>query len=111
MSTTLPATRLVAVGRLEDVPRLEGRPVTVAGRRIAIFNTPSGVRALEDACPHRGGPLSDGLVGDGCVVCPLHNRRIDLATGMMDGDGGERAVVVPVVERAGWIYVEVEAPS
>ena len=77
MTTTAPATRLVAVGRLEDVPRFEGRPVTVAGRRIAIFNTPSGVRALEDACPHKGGPLSDGLVGDGCVVCPLHNRRID----------------------------------
>ena len=49
MTTTAPATRLVAVGRLEDVPRFEGRPVTVAGRRIAIFNTPSGVRALEDA--------------------------------------------------------------
>ena len=56
-TTTAPATRLVlAVGRLEDVPRFEGRPVTVAGRRIAIFNTPSGVRALEDACPHKGRP-------------------------------------------------------
>jgi nitrite reductase (NADH) small subunit len=109
VTTTAPATRLVAVGRVEDVPRFEGRPVTVAGRRIAIFNTPSGVRALEDACPHKGGPLSDGLVGDGCVVCPLHNRRIDLVTGEMDGDAGERAVVVPVVERAGWIYIEVAA--
>jgi len=107
VTTTAPAARLVAVGRLEDVPLLEGRPVTVAGRRIAIFNTPSGVRALEDACPHRGGPLSDGLVGDGCVVCPLHNRRIDLATGAMDGCG-DRAVVVPVVERGGWIYVRVD---
>jgi nitrite reductase (NADH) small subunit len=109
VTTTAPATRLVAVGRLEDVPRFEGRPVTVAGRRIAIFNTPAGVRALEDACPHKGGPLSDGLVGDGCVVCPLHGRRIDLVTGEMDGAPGERAVTVPAVERGGWIYVEVEA--
>ena len=109
MTTTARATRLVAVGRLEDVPRFEGRPVTVAGRRIAIFNTPSGVRALEDACPHRGGPLSDGLVGDGRVVCPLHNRRVDLVTGAMDGDCGDRAVVVPVVERSGWIYIELDA--
>ena len=48
-------------------------------------------------------------MGDGCVVCPLHNRRVDLVTGAMEGSGGGRAVVIPVVERGGWIYIEVES--
>ncbi|MGD9695575.1 MAG: Rieske 2Fe-2S domain-containing protein [Thermoleophilia bacterium] len=99
--------RLVAVARLEDIPRLEGRPVTIGGRRVAIFRTPGGPRALVDACPHRGGPLSDGLVGDDCVVCPLHGRRVSLSTGEVDGRPDERVETVPVTERDGWLYVEV----
>lgn len=106
MSATTP--RLVPVGRLEDIPRLEGRPVTVAGRRIAIFRTHLGPRALLDACPHRGGPLSDGLVGDECVVCPLHGRRVSLLTGEVEGHARERAETVPVTELEGWLYVEVD---
>lgn len=99
--------RLVPVGRLDDIPRFQGRPVTVAGRRIAIFNTAAGPRALEDACPHRGGPLSDGLIGDDCVVCPLHGWRIGLTTGEV-ADRSERVATIPVVERDGWLYVGID---
>jgi nitrite reductase (NADH) small subunit len=105
MSTAAP--RLIAVARLEDVPALQGRPVTVAGRRIALFNTPAGPRALEDACPHKGGPLSDGLLGDDCVTCPLHGRRIHLETGEVAGPPDERVATLPVIERDGWLYVEI----
>jgi nitrite reductase (NADH) small subunit len=76
-----------AVCRAADVPLGEGRAVTVAGRRIAIFNAPTGWFALDAACPHQGGPLADGLLSDNCVACPLHDRRFDLRTGECLGDG------------------------
>jgi nitrite reductase (NADH) small subunit len=61
--------------------------VTVAGRRIAIFNAPTGWYALDHACPHMGGPLADGLLSDSCVTCPLHERRFDLRSGAALGNG------------------------
>ena len=75
----------VPVGRAEDVPLLEGRSVTVGPRRIAVFRLPTGWAAVDHACPHRGGPLADGLVADACVTCPLHGRRFDLTTGAQVG--------------------------
>lgn len=105
---TTAGVRSVAVARASDIPVLEGRAVSVAGRRIAIFRTESGFRAIDADCPHRGGPLADGLVGDDCVTCPLHNLRIDLTTGEVLS-GGEGAVAVhPVRERDGWLYLEVD---
>src|SRR5215218_9240789 len=65
----------------EDVPLGEGRVVTLDGRRIAIFRAACGWYALEAACPHMGGPLADGIVCDRAVICPLHDRRYDLASG------------------------------
>jgi nitrite reductase (NADH) small subunit len=66
---------------IEDVPLGEGRAITLGGRRIAIFRSAGGWYALDAACPHRGGPLADGIVCDGSVICPLHDRRFDLASG------------------------------
>lgn len=76
----------VCIGRAADVPMLEGRAVTVRGRRIAVFRTREGFHALAGVCPHRGGPLADGIVADSCVSCPLHNWRFDLRTGHGVGD-------------------------
>lgn len=67
--------------RVDDVPPGEGRAITLDGRRIAIFRSAAGWFALDAACPHRGGPLADGIVCDNAVICPLHDRRYDLATG------------------------------
>lgn len=93
-------------GRASDVPLLEGRSVTVAGRRVAIFRLPGRFVALDAACPHSGGPLSDGIVGDNCVTCPLHGWRFDLRTGAAAGGGAGQAVGVhEVAERDGDLYV------
>ena len=90
---------------IDDVPLGEGRAVTVGSRRIAVFNTPTGWFALGDACPHRGGPLADGLVADRCVTCPLHERRFDLDTGV--NVSGEDAVAAhSVVIRGDDVLVE-----
>jgi nitrite reductase (NADH) small subunit len=78
----------VHVGVVDDVPLLEGRRTTIAGRRVALFRLLNGLAAIDADCPHQGGPLQDGLVADSCVTCPLHDRRIDLTTGAMIGGGG-----------------------
>jgi nitrite reductase (NADH) small subunit len=72
---------LLRVCSTADVPLGEGRAVSVGVRRVAVFHTASGWYALDDACPHRGGPLSDGILADSCVACPLHDRRFSLAEG------------------------------
>lgn len=64
-----------------DVPFGEGRSVAMINRRIGVFNTAAGFFAIDNDCPHQGGPLSDGILADACVTCPLHGRRIDLRTG------------------------------
>jgi nitrite reductase (NADH) small subunit len=78
--------------RVDDVPLGEGRSITLGGRRIAIFRSAAGWFALDAACPHRGGPLADGIVCDNAVICPLHDRRYDLATGeALNADDAVRA--------------------
>jgi nitrite reductase (NADH) small subunit len=75
--------------RVEDVPMGEGRVVRLKERPVALFRTPGAWYALDAACPHLGGPLADGIVCDRAVICPLHDRRFDLATGapLSDGEG------------------------
>ena len=79
-------TGFVKVGRADDLPLLEGRTVRLGARRVAIFRTTDGFHALAAACPHRAGPLADGIVVDSCVTCPLHGWRFDLRTGAGMGD-------------------------
>ena len=74
------------VGSLADIPRRGARCIKNGETTIAIFRTASDqVFALEDRCPHRNGPLSQGIVHDGCVTCPLHNWVISLETGAAQG--------------------------
>ena len=82
---------MIPICTVSDVPLGEGRAVTVGGRRIALFHTGSGWFALDDACPHRGGPLSAGILSERCVTCPLHDRRFELTTGVALTDGEDVA--------------------
>ena len=68
--------------RIEDIPVLGSRVVKRAGGDIAIFrNDQDEIFAIHDTCPHKGGPLSHGIVFGRTVACPLHSWQIDLATG------------------------------
>jgi nitrite reductase (NADH) small subunit len=93
---------------VDDIPHGEGRAVTVGGRRIAVFRAEDGWFALDAACPHLGGPLADGIVSRNTVICPLHERRFDLASG--EALNGEECVAThPVEIRGGHVYVEAPA--
>jgi len=94
-------TEWLPIGRAADIPMLEGRSVEVDRRRIAVFRLPDGWAAIDNACPHRGGPLGDGIVADHCVTCPLHNRRFSLHTGARQDAEGEGVRTYEVRERAG----------
>ena len=67
-----------------SIPLREGRPVHVAGREIAIFNLGDRFLATDDRCPHKGGPLCDGIVTATSVVCPLHAWKVNLASGQVE---------------------------
>jgi len=71
----------IQVTRAENIPPREGRAVRVGGEEIAIFNLGDRFVACENACPHRGGPLADGIVSGESVVCPLHGYKICLNSG------------------------------
>ncbi len=76
----------VAIGSLSSIPPGEGRNFDVGELRIAVFHMRDGsVYATQPDCPHRGGPLADGLTDSGNVVCPLHDRVFDLKTGQEFG--------------------------
>ncbi len=102
-------TERVRVGDVSQVPKGEGRAYAVAGRRLAVFHTRAGeVFATQAACPHRGGPLADGLVGGTTVICPLHDRSYDLRTGV--GPEPDCALTVyPVsLDSDGTIWVDID---
>ncbi|MCI5078670.1 nitrite reductase small subunit NirD [Oricola sp.] len=87
----------VKVGTLADIPRRGARCVRNGEMTIAIFRTANDkVFALEDKCPHRQGPLSQGIVHDGCVTCPLHNWVISLETGEAQGADEGSTATFPV---------------
>lgn len=70
------------IGRLEQIPRGEGRNFEVEGRRVAVFRTHQDrVYASQAECPHLAGPLADGMLGGTTIMCPLHDRAYDLRTG------------------------------
>lgn len=64
-----------------DIPAREGRVVNVGGQELAVFNLGDRYVAIDNRCPHQGGPLADGIVGGTTVTCPLHNWRVCLETG------------------------------
>jgi nitrite reductase (NADH) small subunit len=72
-----------------------GRAVEAFGRTIAVFRDHGTLKAIDDVCPHRGGPLNQGDVENGAVICPLHGWAFDLESGKMRGNP---RIIVPTYE-------------
>lgn len=96
----------ICIAVLDEVPRLGARVVKTDTVDIAVFRTASDeVFALKDECPHRKGPLSQGIVHGTTVTCPLHNWRIDLASGEAKAPDEGCARRYPVKLENGRIYL------
>lgn len=92
------------IGHIDDIPRQGARVVTAPGGNIAVFRTlDDAVFALADRCPHKGGPLSQGIVHGHQVACPLHDWRIRLDTGLAVAPDEGCAARYPVRVDAGRI--------
>jgi nitrite reductase (NADH) small subunit len=97
----------VDVCAVDDVPAPGARRFRVGTTTVALLR-PEGERvyALEDRCPHKAGPLSEGIVSHDRVACPLHGRCVELATGrMIAPDEGETRTFSVRVE-AGRIFLQ-----
>jgi len=80
--------RWVRVTTRDSVPPREGRTVMLGDREIALFNLGDRFFATDNRCPHRGGPLCDGIVTGTSVVCPLHAWKVNLETGGVERPAG-----------------------
>ena len=96
----------IEIVALTDIPKLGSRVVKTNTANIALFRTSDDqVFALRDECPHKGGPLSQGIVHGTSVTCPLHNWKIDLSSGeALSPDQGCTNVFPAKVEN-GMVYI------
>ena len=98
------------IGALGAIPRQGARVVKTAYGCVAVFRTADDETfALDDRCPHKGGPLSQGIVHGASVTCPLHNWVIDLATGRAVGADVGQARSHPLRVEDGRLLLDVSA--
>ena len=99
--------RWVDIGSIDAIPLRGARIVKVAGGCIAVFRTAAGkALAIDDACPHKAGPLSQGIVHGNAVTCPLHNWVISLESGKAQGADEGRVRTYPLKIESGRILLD-----
>ena len=100
----------IDIGAMADIPPRGSRLVSTPTGDIALFKTAAGrIFALWDKCPHKGGPLSQGIVHGDSVTCPLHNWIIGLETGEVKGPDQGCARRVEIRLEAGRILLPADA--
>jgi nitrite reductase (NADH) small subunit len=105
-------TRWIRLTDAGNVPLREGREVKVGTRAIAVFNLGDRYLAVDNRCPHKLGPLADGIVTGASVVCPLHAWRVSLETGEVERPTaglGQCVRAYPTRVEGGVICVELPA--
>ena len=102
--------RWIRVTTTAGIPRREGRAVVLGTRELAIFNLGDRYLAVENRCPHLGGPLADGIVSGCTVVCPLHAWKVRLDTGGVERPATADACVRTFPTRVDGDVVLVQLP-
>jgi nitrite reductase (NADH) small subunit len=96
------------IGPIDIIPRLGARRICLGNKPVAIFRTSSDeIYALIDECPHKGGPLSEGIISGSMVTCPLHNWVIDLTNGNATAPDEGITPTIPVKLADGEIFIGV----
>lgn len=99
----------VKVARIADLALGSGTTVDVDGQRVAVFNVQGTLYAIEDTCPHRGGPLGEGELDGTVVTCPWHGATFDVRTGAVTGPPAHKGVrSFPVRVEGDHVLVEID---
>ena len=99
---------LQRVASIHEIPESGGIAVDVGERRIALFRLEGELFALDETCPHRGGPLHAGLLERGVVLCPWHQWQFDLRTGCSPVNPLSRVRVYAVRVEGEEVFLEVD---
>lgn len=100
------------VGGVQEIPPLGARTVKTPRGDVAVFrNADNQIFALRDRCPHKQGPLSQGIVHGTSVTCPLHNWVISLETGEAQGVDKGCTPVIPVKVESGRVLIQYKKPT
>jgi nitrite reductase (NADH) small subunit len=98
------------LGPVDQIPLGEGRAFLVGDEPVAVFRPRSGgLAALRAICPHRGGPLADGLTDGEVVMCPLHNHQFSLADGSC-ATGADDVAAYTATDEDGELVVRLASP-
>lgn len=97
----------IDIGALEDIPVRGARIVKTVVGCVAVFRTSDDeVFATSDKCPHKGGPLSEGIVHGKSVTCPLHNWVFSLESGEAQGADEGQIATYPTRVEAGRVQLD-----
>lgn len=97
----------IDIAALDDIPKRGARLVKTVHGCIAVFRTGADqVFALDNACPHKNGPLAEGIVHSNSVTCPLHNWVISLETGSVQGPDEGQVATYPARVEGGRIFLD-----
>ncbi|MDT7044190.1 Rieske (2Fe-2S) protein [Candidatus Nitronereus thalassa] len=95
----------VAVGRIGDIPDGSSRVVKVGGKTVALFNVSGKFFAINNICPHEGGPLAKGKLKGYVIGCPWHDLQFDVRSGFGTDGGGYCVASYDVKVKEDEIYV------
>jgi len=96
---------------LETLPPGESRCVTAGTQQVGVFREADTVFAINNVCPHRGAPLHEGFVRDGCVTCPWHQWQFQLSDGVCRNIPNVQLAHYPVEVRDGAIWIDLATPE
>jgi nitrite reductase (NADH) small subunit len=100
-------SQLLKICNRGQLPRAgEAKEFSAGSRTLCIANVDGVIRALDNECPHRGGPLAEGVIEEGKVVCPWHAWAFDATTGATS-DSQERVAVYPVSLEGEEVFVRI----
>lgn len=103
-------TDWIAIGHVNDIPRQGARCVRTPEGTVAVFRTyDDKIFAMDDQCPHKGGPLSQGIVHDRAVTCPLHGMVLSLETGEALAPDEGTVKIWPIKNENGLLFIQIPA--